>query len=159
MDSSSDYNVNFNELTSTTHITVLSPPCEHKVLHTVRYYTPNPVAARPGPIPARPCLALEPTGVPAQPPSCKLPLLFAPAPTKKRATFPTENYGIPEKLGECTGQDVERLQCVGWPAFIKILQNGGNLPDLTNVENHPAKLLLRHYKNSGVPRISSGLYM
>ena len=101
MDSSSRDNVNFNELASTTHITVLSPPCAHKVPHTVRYYTPAPVPARPGTIPTRPRLTIAPTDVPAQPPSRKRPLLVAPAPTKKRSTFPAENYGIPAELGEC----------------------------------------------------------
>ena len=144
MDSSSCDNVNFNELASTTHITVLSPPCAHEVPHTVCYYTPAPVPARPGPIPARPRLTIAPTGVPAQPPYRKRLLLVAPAPTKKRATSPAENYSIPAELGECICQDVELLQLVGWPGFFKMRRNGGDLSDLTNIKNHPAKRLLRH---------------
>ena len=107
--------------------------------------------ARPGPIPACPSLTIAPTGVPAQPPSRKRLLLVAPAPTKKRATSPAENYSIPAELGECICQDVELLQRVGWPDFFKMRRNGGDLSDLTNIKNHPAKRLLRHYKHRGVP--------
>ena len=100
MDSSCRDNVNLNELASTTHINVLFPPCAHKVPHTVNYYIPTPVPARPGPVPGRPRLTISPMVVPARSPFWKLPLLVAPAPTKKRATFPAENYGIPAELGD-----------------------------------------------------------
>ena len=88
----------------------------------------------PGTIPACPCLTIAPTGVPAQPPSWKFPLQVSLAPINKRAKLHAENYGIPEELGECIHQDVDLLQRIGWPAFVKMLQNGGKLYNLTNIK-------------------------
>ena len=40
---------------------------------------------------------------------------------------------------------------MGWENFVETRQQGGDLADLNNVENHPARQLLYHYKNRGVP--------
>ena len=74
-----------------------------------------------------------------------------PSPARKRATFPAENYGLPTELGECIHKDVELLQRVGWQSFVKTRRNGGDLADLSNVDDHPAKRLLMLYKHRGVP--------
>jgi hypothetical protein len=58
---------------------------------------------------------------------------------------------LPEELGECVHRDVELLRRVGWQRFVKARRNGGDLSDLSNVENHPARRLLNHYKHRGVP--------
>ena len=72
-------------------------------------------------------------------------------PAKKRATFPAENYRLPKDLGECVHKDVELLRRVGWQRFVKARRNGGDLSDLSNVDNHPARPLLNHYRHRGVP--------
>ena len=72
-------------------------------------------------------------------------------PTPKKISFPTINYGLPKDLGECVSRDVELLQQVCWEDFIKTRQQGGELADPNNVENHSVHQLLRHYKNHGVP--------
>ena len=74
-----------------------------------------------------------------------------PSSARKRATFPTENYGLLAELGECIHRDVELLQRVGWQSFDKTRRNGGDLADLSNVDDHPAKILLKLYKHRGVP--------
>ena len=38
-----------------------------------------------------------------------------------------------------------------WENFIKIRRRGGDISDLSNIERHPARRLLSHYKNRGVP--------
>jgi hypothetical protein len=84
-------------------------------------------------------------------PSRKRPPPIVASPAKKRATFPAENYGLPKELGECVRRDVELLRHVGWQKFVKARRNGGDLSDLSNVDNHPARRLLHHYKHRGVP--------
>ena len=46
---------------------------------------------------------------------------------------------------------MELLQRVGWQRFVKERRNGGDLADLSQVDNHPARRLLMLYKNRGVP--------
>ena len=40
---------------------------------------------------------------------------------------------------------------VGWWQFVKTRRNGGDIADLNNVDDHPARRLLMHYKHRGVP--------
>ena len=40
---------------------------------------------------------------------------------------------------------------MGWQCFVKTRCNGGDLADLSNVDDHPAKQLLTLYKHRGVP--------
>ena len=72
-------------------------------------------------------------------------------PAKKRAAFPAENCSLPKDLGECISRDVELLQRVGWQRFVEMRRHGGDLSDLENVDQHPAKRLLKFYKHWGVP--------
>jgi hypothetical protein len=65
--------------------------------------------------------------------------------------FPAEHYGLPTELGECIHRDIELLKMVGWQRFVKERRNGGDLADLSQVDNHPARRLLMLYKNRGVP--------
>ena len=85
------------------------------------------------------------------PPTRKRPPPVEHSPAKKRAAFPAENYGLPKDLGECISRDVELLQRVGWQRFVKTRRHGGDLSDLENVDQHPAKRLLKIYKHRGVP--------
>ena len=85
------------------------------------------------------------------PPTRKRPPPVEHSPAKKRAAFPAENYGLPKDLGECISRDVELLQRVGWQRFVKTRRQGGDLSDLENVDQHPAKRLLKIYKHRGVP--------
>ena len=68
-------------------------------------------------------------------------------PTPKKISFLTVNYGLPKDLGECVSRDVELLRQVGWEDFVETRQQGNDLADLNNIEDHPARQLLRHYKN------------
>ena len=61
------------------------------------------------------------------------------------------DYGLPKDLGECVSRCVELLHQVGCEDFVKTRQKGGDLADLNNIKDHPARCLLRHYKNRGVP--------
>jgi hypothetical protein len=57
---------------------------------------------------------------------------------------------LPEELGKLVKRDVELLQRLGWKAFVKHRRLRGDFASLDKV-NHPAKRLLRHYKNHGAP--------
>ena len=57
------------------------------------------------------------------------------------------DYGLPKELGECVSRDVELLRRLGWEDFVKTCLKGGDLVDLNNIEDHPARRLLCHYKN------------
>ena len=148
--------VNLDPLTSTTDFTSipLSPP---------------PPLPPPPILPNNPVIIQLPTAVApsrprrttasytaAVPPLRKRPPPVVASPTKKRATFHVENYGLPEELGECVHRDIELLRRVGWQRFVKARHNGGDLSDLSNVDNHPVRRLLNHYKHRVVPvKISS----
>ena len=73
--------------------------------------------------------------------------------TPKKINFPAVNYSLPKVLGECVSKDIELSRQVSWEDFVETRQKGGNLEleDLNNIEDHPARRLLRHYKNRGVP--------
>ena len=43
------------------------------------------------------------------------------------------------------------LKRVGWENFVKARRQSGDISDLNNVERHPARRLLAHYKHRGVP--------
>ena len=73
------------------------------------------------------------------------------SPARKRVAFPTAGYGLPKELGECVTADVELLERVGWEAFVKTRRRGGDISNLGNIAHHPARRLLSHYKNRGVP--------
>ena len=101
-------------------------------------------------------VALPSTAVPhgfagTAPPARKRPLPVESPPAKKRATFPAVNYGLPTELGECIHRDIELLERVGWQKIVKERREGGDLADLSNVDNHPARRLLMLYKHRGVP--------
>ena len=74
-----------------------------------------------------------------------------PRPAKRRSIAPAAEFGLPNELGECIKQDVELLERVGWRQFVKTRRNGGDIADLNNVDDHPARRLLLHYKHRGVP--------
>ena len=57
------------------------------------------------------------------------------------------DYSLPKDLGECVSRDVELLRQVGWEDFAKTRRKGGGIADLNNIKDHPARRLLRHYKN------------
>ena len=139
--------VNLGQLTSTTTYTLvpLSPP-QPQVLPNSPVITQLPIAVAPS-RPRRTTASYTAAASPLR----KRPHPVVASPAKKRATFPAENYGLPEELGECVRRDVELLRRVGWQGFVKARRNGGDLSDLSNIENHPARRLLNHYKHRGVP--------
>ena len=57
------------------------------------------------------------------------------------------DYGLPKDLGECVSRDVDFLRQVGWEDFVKTRRKGGDLADLNNIKDHPARRLLCHYNN------------
>ena len=116
--------------------------------------TPTLAPLSPPPSPAQPLpdlTTVTPAFSPSGPPVRKRPLQVESSPAKKRVSFPAENYGLPAELGECIHRDMELLQRVGWQRFVKERRNGGDLADLSQVDNHPARRLLMLYKNRGVP--------
>ena len=72
-------------------------------------------------------------------------------PTPKKISFPLVNYGLPKDLGKCVSKDVELSRQTGWEDFVETHQKGGNLADLNNIKDHPARRRLCHYKKRGVP--------
>ena len=84
-------------------------------------------------------------------PTQKIPPPAKPSPVKKRASFSTENYGLPKELGGCIHRDVEFLKSMGWNCFVNIRCNRGDISNLSNIDNHPFRRLLRLYKHQGMP--------
>ena len=109
--------------------------------------SPPPLHTKPVP----PIITKNPACRPSGPPARKRPLQVESSPAKKRVAFPAENYGLPTELGECIHRDIELLERVGWQHFVKERRNGGDLADLSQVDDHPARRLLMLYKNRGVP--------
>ena len=71
-----------------------------------------------------------------------------PSSSKRLNASPLDS--LPEELGKLVKRDVELLQRLGWKAFVKHRRLRGDFASLDKV-NHPAKRLLRHYKNHGAP--------
>ena len=94
---------------------------------------------------------LRPTALPRHQPSLHCPLPQpSPKPPSVSQLSPDDISAIPEELGKLVNRDVELLQRLGWKQFVLQRRRRGDFNTLHNLP-HPAKRLLRYYKNHGVP--------
>ena len=70
-------------------------------------------------------------------------------PASKKAALSVAQK-LPLDLGEYIERDVKLLQQLGWSGLVKRRRSGGDFSSLENVQ-HPAKRLLKFYKNRGAP--------
>ena len=68
----------------------------------------------------------------------------------KRSANTAINTELPSELGKLVQRDVALLKQLGWTKFVQHRRRRGDFASLDDV-HHPAKRLLRHYKNHGAP--------
>ena len=69
-------------------------------------------------------------------------------------SHPSTNLSIPTELGKLINRDVKLFRRLGWKGLVNHRRNKGDFNNVHAIK-HPANRLLHHYKQHGVPVVTS----